>query len=423
MTISVSIIPSITINMTSNNITNPIMTNNPGNKSHSNKPSKKVNTSVSKSVPKINYALTTTQEHSKFLRDQIQSLIANTSSIENGALINGCQGLCYKDAKGIVSYNIVASDLLTSPLLKKYNSKVPTNILNKNTVALARRLTLYFSRIILLYKLNEIYSTKTPITTFVAAGIDDLFREAYIKEYNWVNFLQLLGEHNFESILDNLDITQDNNNVAITNPLLVTFERHLEYLLNDGFSLFKILYKNYKRNLDLIIASISAYDAPDFWGAYHHLRDHHISDNINPLFGEPLDSHFYLEMLRTHLDNKNSKLSLESHALLKPFPKFTAEEGAQVIGYLSEQITMLVLAHIFVGKNYLSYQQVRAVLPISKLINKKYSDFFGAPISKTTYSSLITYLNDVTISLMNLLSMVDVTKVPSDLVFKAPDPS
>ena len=79
-------------------------------------------------------------------------------------------------------------------------------------------------------------------------------------------------------------------------------------------------------------------------------------------------------------------------------PLFSAEQAYQISVYIEEIYDILCIVS-FISEKYKIPHDVIVKLPISVTINKKISDFFGKPISKTTYSILLEYLHNANVSI------------------------
>jgi hypothetical protein len=177
-------------------------------------------------------------------------------------------------------------------------------------------------------------------------------------------------------------IAQDKyKNIAQLSDLLHDHNHHWV----DGF---KSAYSVYKQYLTLIAHTMEVSDPT----LAKISKDSLIcSIVLSSIPSKPLDHHLFLQLLRVHILGPKEDEKYRH-------PLFSAEQAYQIAVYLDEIYDILrILA--FISEKYKTPHNVFMTLPISITINKKISDFFGKPISKTTYSILLDYLQNTNTSL------------------------
>lgn len=196
------------------------------------------------------------------------------------------------------------------------------NISRKQSTIKYRRLTINRARLLILTRASIYYSSNVKIYTIIEKGLNEIATASYSSPKNMNELKRISGQ------IDLIPI-----NGKISDPVKAQLDQYLNRALDDCINNYKHIYKVFKSNLNVIINAMAMLDRDAFLKSFHYCN--------------PVDVHYYLELLRTHLLQANPKESI------RPFPEFTAEELAQVEGTCHAFIITSSFCRALRSENYL----------------------------------------------------------------------
>lgn len=343
----------------------------------------------------VQYKLTTKNEYAE-IKEKLLTHIQNTD-IKNTTL--SVMLMQFQDDLNLrnTSFNIQQYNILINNIFatnKKYLLLCKYTTLNQIAIKYEKLSTLHKQRSnILNIILNEPTLPNTirkNIKAYVSESVD---AKHHVEPFYAA--LESVTEDQIETFNKSLKQSKEFNDSHKT--FLSPIETPLIELLTSFINGFKRCYKIYKDVLYQYLSYIELSNNELYQKTKSILQDT-VWKYLPPTLSQYLDHYYFLNLFRVYC-------FLPMIGERNPLPLFSDIELNQIGGYLSEIEQLLHLSIIFYQKNnkISLIDKIFSTLPVSRTINKKPAQFFGQPISKTTYSILLDYLNLVTMTLSNEL--------------------